>query len=79
MWATTGILATAILMMFIDVPSMRKRNMRRELWVFSLLLITGTGLAIALALHVKIPSPLYLVIAIYKPIYKLVFGFLLKG
>ncbi|MFD0616171.1 hypothetical protein ACFQZR_01770 [Paenibacillus sp. GCM10027629] len=76
MWAVAGILAIAIVIIFIEVPRLLQRKMHKELWVFFTLLAAGTGLSIALELHWNIPSPLYLMIAIYKPISNLIYGLL---
>lgn len=76
MWVITGILAVAVIVILIEVPSLLKRKLRKELWVFSILLILGTGLSIAQGLHWNIPNPLDLMIVIYKPISNIIFGFL---
>ncbi|BFH63302.1 hypothetical protein [Paenibacillus azoreducens] len=76
MWVITGILAAAAVIMMIEIPSLIKRKLRKELWVFTILLIIGTGLSIAQGLHWPIPSPLDLVIAVYKPISNIIYGHL---
>ena len=76
MWVIAGILAIAIVIAFIEVPRLLQRKLHKEVWVFFTLLAAGTGLSIALQLHLNIPSPLYLMIAIYKPISNLIYGLL---
>lgn len=76
MWVITGILAAAAVIMLIEMPALIKKKLRKELWVFTILLIIGTGLSIAQGLNWPIPSPLDLVIAIYEPISNIVYGHL---
>ncbi|WP_438347375.1 hypothetical protein ACP8HI_16945 [Paenibacillus sp. FA6] len=68
MLSITGILIIVTAIIAIEVPSLRRRKLKKELWAFSLLLLFGTVLGIAQALHIKIANPLDWVIAIYKPI-----------
>lgn len=67
MLAIAGILAAALGIAMIEVPSLLRKNLRKELWVFSILLLFATGLSIAKRLHVKIPNPLDWIAAVYKP------------
>jgi hypothetical protein len=66
MWSIAGILAVALLLAAIDVPSLTKD--KKELWVFTFLLLMGTGLCIAKVLHVGIPNPLDWIAAVYQPL-----------
>ncbi|WP_231586905.1 hypothetical protein [Paenibacillus sp. E194] len=47
---------------------MSKSGSKQEAVAFGILLTLGTVLGIALAFHVKVPSPLDMVEAIYRPI-----------
>lgn len=76
MWAITGVLAAAAVIMLIEMPSLIKKKLRKELWVFTILLIVGTGLGIAQVLNWPIPSPLNIVIAVYTPISNIIFSHL---
>ena len=71
-----GILFAAMGMIIYEVPSLWKRGLKRELWVFSILLAIGTGLFIVRSLQMKIPSPLDFISMIYKPISDAIFNFL---
>lgn len=75
MWIVLGILAVAVAIIFIDVPYLLKRGLRKELWAFSILLLIGTGLSIAEGLQVEIPNPMDALAFIYKPLIDLLFGF----
>jgi hypothetical protein len=49
-----------------------KNKLKKDLWVFCLLLIFATGVNIALS--VKIPNPLDFLTIVYKPVYDLIFS-----
>ncbi len=76
MWAVAGIIAVTIAIFMFEVPSLRRKQLRKELWVFSILLLFGSGLSVALSLHMKIPNPLDLLIVVYKPLSDALFGLL---
>lgn len=69
-----GILALAVVIAFIDAPSLLKRGLNKELWTFSILLLFGTGLSIMQGLQVNIPNPMDALAFIYKPLIDLLFG-----
>ncbi|MGE7764004.1 hypothetical protein [Peribacillus sp. NPDC096540] len=66
--AVAGILVIVAIIIAIDVPSLLRKKLKKELWIFSILLLFGTALSIAQALNIKIPNPLDLITAIYKPL-----------
>lgn len=74
MWIVFGIVAVAIAITFIEVPSLLKRGLKKELWIFSILLLLGTGLSIAEGLQVEIPNPMDALAFIYQPFIYLLFG-----
>jgi hypothetical protein len=65
MWSISGILVIAAFIIAIEVPSLLGK--KKDLWVFSLLLLSGTSLSIAQALHANIPNPLDWMSAVYQP------------
>ncbi|PAB56351.1 hypothetical protein [Anaeromicrobium sediminis] len=67
MWPILGILTVAIGMTLYEVPSLVERNLKRELWVFFILLIFGVILSIAESLNLDIPNPSDFLTVIYKP------------
>ncbi|MDR0267139.1 hypothetical protein [Paenibacillus sp.] len=79
MWETIGILAAAAVIILIEVPRLIKKKLRKELWVFTILLIVGIGIGIAEGLHWPIPNPLDMVIAVYEPISNIIYGPLKEG
>ncbi|WP_248928071.1 hypothetical protein [Paenibacillus hamazuiensis] len=76
MWPITGILAVSALIAFMEVPAMRRKNMKKELWVFFALLLLGTGLSIAQVMRVRIPNPLDWIAYIFKPMNDAIFSIL---
>ena len=67
MLASIGIVMVAVLISIKEVPSLWGKGWKKELWVFSILLLLGTGISIAEALDKDIPNPLDWIAFIYKP------------
>jgi hypothetical protein len=70
MLSTAAILAVGLMIGLIEVPALLKRRERKDLWVFSVLLLAGIGLSIAVSLNIEIPTPLLWIKKIYEPIVK---------
>ncbi|MCD9022869.1 hypothetical protein [Cohnella silvisoli] len=51
-----------------DVPSLLKKNRKKDLVVYSLFMITALILGILVALHVRLPNPSKGLEAIFKPL-----------
>ncbi|QNG61702.1 hypothetical protein [Metabacillus idriensis] len=68
MAAVAGILVIVAVIIAIDVPSLLRKKAKKELWVFSILLLFGTVLSIAQALNIKIPNPIDWITALYQPL-----------
>ncbi|MCM3676123.1 hypothetical protein M3699_20215 [Peribacillus simplex] len=68
MVAVAGILVIVAVIIAIDVPHLLRKKLKKELWIFSILLLFGTALSIAQAQKIKIPNPLDWITAIYKPL-----------
>ncbi|MBB6735308.1 hypothetical protein H7C18_30780 [Cohnella sp. CBP 2801] len=66
MWAIAGLLAAAGICAAIELPSLAGH--KKDLWIFTLLLLLGTPLSIAAALKAPIPNPLDWIAAVYRPI-----------
>lgn len=67
MWSIVGIIAIGVIIMFIKVPSLLKKNHKKDLWVFSSLLLLGIVLNILEQVDVSIPNPLEGITAIFQP------------
>ncbi|TFE26627.1 hypothetical protein [Cohnella luojiensis] len=76
MWAIAGIIAVIIAIIMFEAPSLRRKQLRKELWVFSILLLIGFGLGVAISLHMKLPPALDWIIVIYKPLTDALIGLL---
>jgi hypothetical protein len=72
MWSITGIVAIGGIIMCIEVPSLLKENHRKDLWVFSSLLILGIVLNILVQVKISIPNPLEGITAIFQPYSKVI-------
>ncbi|UFJ39833.1 hypothetical protein LOK74_17525 [Brevibacillus humidisoli] len=71
-----GIVLVGVVIALIEVPRLVRNRHRKELWVFSCLLLFGVGLGIAKSLDVEIPNPLDWITALYKPANDLLTGLL---
>lgn len=60
------ILAVAAIVL-IEVPRMRRKHLKKELWSFSVLLALGTVLCTAKALGAHLQSPLAYISYMFKP------------
>ncbi len=76
MLVIVGILVVAAFIVLIEVPTLLKKKLRKELWVFSLLLLFGVGLSIANSLQIDIPNPMDWITVVYKPVSDVVSGLL---
>ena len=65
MWMVAGLLAAAGVCAAYEIPSLKAY--KKDLWVFSLLLLLGTALSIVAAFQGHIPNPLDWIAAIFKP------------
>ncbi|GLB62117.1 hypothetical protein [Cytobacillus sp. NCCP-133] len=72
MWAIAGILLVTIMIMVLEVPPLLKKRQKKELGVFSLLLLSGSWLSIAKGLDLNIPNPFDWIAAIFKPLSDLI-------
>lgn len=73
MSAIIGILMASAIMIVIEVPALWKKNLKKEIQAFSVLLLFGAGLSIAQILRMKIPNPLDWITTLYKPMSDAIF------
>lgn len=76
MWVSAGILVITVMIIIKEVPTLLRNKLKKELWVFSILLLFGTGLSIAQGLQKEIPNPIDWISFIYKPLSDLISSFL---
>ena len=74
MTVISGILLVTVVISLIEVPSLLKKGLKKELWVFGILILLGTGLNIAQGLKIDIPNPLDWINVVYKPFSDFVLG-----
>jgi len=58
MLAITGILTAAVAAAAIEVPSLLKAKQKKELFIFSILLLFGVAIAITLNVNDSLPNPM---------------------
>lgn len=68
MWAILGFLLVGVILSLLEIPPLLKKKWYREIVVYLLLLLTGLALSALLALNIAIPTPLNLLIKIYRPV-----------
>ena len=63
-----GILLVAGVIILFEVPPLLKQKQKKELFVFSILLIIGVVLSIVFTLGKTIPNPMDFITFIFKPL-----------
>ncbi|OMD42762.1 hypothetical protein BSK56_25415 [Paenibacillus borealis] len=61
-------LAIAAVCIAVDVPLLKRGCRTRDLLVWGMLWIMGIGATVCFLYRIKVPSPLLLVMLIYKPV-----------
>lgn len=72
MWSILGILTITIGIIVLELPYLFKKRLKRELWVFSVLMIFAVVLSIAKSLNMSIPNPFDWLTIILKPFTNLI-------
>ena len=63
-----GILLIAGAIVFIEAPNLKGKDKKREMVVFSILLIFAVGLSVAFSLGKHIPNPMDFISFVFKPV-----------
>ncbi|REK71795.1 hypothetical protein [Paenibacillus paeoniae] len=71
MLSITGILLTAVTIAMLEVPALWKKRLKKELVLFSMILLLATGIGIVQSMHIPLPNPLDWVSSVYGPIGRL--------
>lgn len=71
-----GILLVAGAICLFEVPPLLKKQQKKELLVFSTLLLFGVALSIFFTVSKSIPNPLDYITFIFKPLSEVISGFL---
>ncbi|MEC0229088.1 hypothetical protein [Paenibacillus alba] len=75
-WGVTAVFVVSICIFILEFRPLWRKRIRKEIWIFSILLFLGAGLNIAHILRIEIPNPLQVMVAIYKPISDAMVSFL---
>ncbi|MET3699639.1 hypothetical protein SAMN05877753_112112 [Bacillus oleivorans] len=62
------VVAAALIIIAIDVPHLKRKRLKKELWVFSVLLLIGVGLSIAHSFQITLPNPIRGMYMIFQPL-----------
>jgi hypothetical protein len=76
MLVITGIVVITLLIILIEVPPLFRKGLKRELWVFFILLFFAAGISIMHGLNIDLPSPHDWISFIYKPLSDVIYNFL---
>ena len=71
-----GILLVAVTICLFEVPPLLKKQQKKELLVFSILLLFGVALSIFFTISKSIPNPLDYITFIFKPFSEVISGVL---
>jgi len=63
-----GILFIGTLISLVEVPSLKKKNLKKDIYIFFLFLSIGIILTILVSLGINIPTPLNVITKLYDPI-----------
>ena len=66
--------AALICIALFEAPSLWRKRLLKELWIFSALLMFGTVLGIARALHIPIWNPTNWIMFAFKPVSEFLIG-----
>ncbi|MFE5317066.1 hypothetical protein ACFQ88_00020 [Paenibacillus sp. NPDC056579] len=67
-WKILAMVSISVLMAVVELPSLLKKNQKKEIVIFWTLLGTGTAISIAMILHVQIPNPADGIMILYRPV-----------
>lgn len=68
MLKSIGILLIAATILWIEVPPLLEKKLKKELLVFAILLAIAVGMSITLGFGKSIPTPLDLLTFVFKPL-----------
>ncbi|MED4286051.1 hypothetical protein P4678_07430 [Priestia megaterium] len=68
MLGVLGLLIVCTLVIWFEVPKLRQKKAKKELWLFYTVLAIGMVVSICKALGLNVPNPSDLSTAIFKPV-----------
>jgi hypothetical protein len=76
MWIVVFFVITAVMGMLMEMPKLWKSRKTKELWLFVLLLVTGTVFGIAVGLKMPMPNPLDFIKVVFGPLARAMYNML---
>lgn len=76
MLAVIGVLFVAFAIIFLEFPLLKDSKLKKERYLFLILIFAGVGLNIINSLHIKFPNLLDWLIIVYRPVSKIVLRWL---
>ncbi|MHA6532454.1 hypothetical protein [Paenibacillus sp. BAC0078] len=74
MWNLAVIVVIFAVILVVEIPVIAKKDKKRDLWVFCILMFVAFSLGVAKSLRMSIPNPLDLLLVMYKPVSDAVFS-----
>jgi len=74
MYVIIGVLFVSLVIVYIELPSIKERKLKREIYSFVCFLLIGIGLNMVNGLHIKFPNLLDWLAIVYKPVRQLMFN-----
>jgi hypothetical protein len=71
-----GIFVITLLIIWKEIPPLKKQKKKKEIWIFSIFQFLATTLLSLVVLNVKIPTPLEVIRIMYKPVSDVLFRLL---
>jgi hypothetical protein len=71
-----GVLVITLIIIWKEIPALKKHKKKKEIWIFSIFQFLATTLLCLVVLNVKVPSPLEVIRIIYQPLSDVLFKLL---
>ncbi len=62
------VIVAALIIIAIDVPYLKRNKLKKERWIFTILLLIGVGLSMAHSFHLSLPNPMRGINMILHPV-----------
>lgn len=70
MLKSIGVIVLYMVIAFFQIPQLKKEKMKREIWIFSIIMLFVTAVTVAKLNNLPLPSPLDLVTIMLSPFIK---------
>ncbi|TGB04970.1 hypothetical protein [Halobacillus salinus] len=72
MWPTFGIIVITSAIFWLELPKLKKNGQKRDIWCFSVILLTATSVSIMESKGMDVPNPLDYIQSFYKSIFSII-------